>query len=55
MRIDIEWLYLLAIPPWLMGVVLAKSTVSTIAAVVLPPYAWYLLTEQVMKLTGLLQ
>lgn len=30
---------------WLLGVVIAKGATSTLAAIFLPPYAWYLVVE----------
>lgn len=38
---------------WLAGIVLSSGW-SCLAAVLLPPYAWYLVVEQLMKLGGLI-
>ena len=42
-----------AVPPWLAGVVLANGFWSTTVSIFLPPYAWYLVTERVMALWGI--
>jgi hypothetical protein len=36
------------IASWIAGVVIAKGFWSTLFAIYIPPYAWYLLMEQVM-------
>lgn len=38
--------------PWMVGVVLAKGFWSTVAAVCVPPYAWYLVVERGMVMAG---
>jgi len=38
--------------PWLAGMVLAKGFWSTAAAVCVPPYAWYLVVERGMAMSG---
>ena len=38
--------------PWLAGIVLAKGFWSTVAAVCVPPYAWYLVVERGMAVMG---
>ena len=47
-----------AILGWLYGIALASAkagtAISVCVAVVLPPYAWYLVVEHVAKLFGLL-
>jgi hypothetical protein len=51
--IRIETGYLLIIlTAWLMGIALAKGTWSTILAIFFPFWAWYLLTEQILKSVG---
>ena len=37
---------------WVVGVVLAKGAWSTAAAVLFPPWGWYLIVEKVMTLAG---
>lgn len=32
---------------WLTGIVIAKGVWSTIFAITIPPYAWYLLVEKI--------
>jgi hypothetical protein len=44
---------LLIIVTWLGGAVLAKGFWLTAAAVVFPPYAWYLVVELAMRHWGL--
>lgn len=39
---------------WLIGTAIAQGFWQTIFAVLLPPYAWYLLVERAMKVWGLL-
>ena len=38
---------------WLAGIVLAKGVMSTIAAIFIPPYAWYLVVERAMAMADL--
>ena len=38
---------------WLAGIVLANGGISTIAAIFVPPYAWYLVVERAMSMAGL--
>ena len=45
---DIIALVVLVIP-WLMGIVLAKGTWSTMFSIFVIPYAWYLVAEHYMK------
>lgn len=42
----------LALVSWLVGVVLAKGFWSTVFAVTLPPYAWYLVVEKCAMALG---
>lgn len=44
-------LMLMIVVPWLAGIVLAQGFWQTAGALI-PPYAWYLLTEHVMTITG---
>lgn len=37
---------------WITGIVLAKGFLSTAAAMCIPPYAWYLVIEYVLALSG---
>ena len=37
---------------WLAGIVLAKGFLSTIAAIWIPPYAWYLVVERALMAAG---
>ena len=37
---------------WLAGIVLAKGFWSTVAAICVLPYAWYLVVERVMAIAG---
>jgi len=39
---------------WIAGVVLSPPGKLIYAAIFFPPYAWYLLIERVMKVTGLI-
>ena len=48
---DPIFLFLIVVP-WMMGVVLAKGLWSTIAAISLPPYAWYLVVERALIAIG---
>ena len=47
------WLTLTMIIAWIAGIVLAHGFWSTAAAVTLPPYAWYLFIERIMRIIGL--
>ena len=38
--------------PWMMGIVLAKGAWLTVAAIMFPPYAFYLVTERVLMAIG---
>lgn len=38
--------------PWLAGIVLANGFWSTLVAVCFFPYAWYLVVERAMQMTG---
>lgn len=40
---------------WLAGVALSKGFWSCSIAIVIPPYAWYLVVEKVMLINGWLQ
>ena len=54
MKTEIESLgLLLAIVTWLGGAVLAKGFWLTAAAVICPPYAWYLVVELAMRHWGI--
>lgn len=44
---------LVVVIPWLMGVVLAQGFVKVLVSVLFAPYAWYLVVERVMQLTGM--
>lgn len=37
---------------WIAGIVLAKGFWLTMAAIFFPPYAWYLVVERGMVMTG---
>jgi hypothetical protein len=37
---------------WIAGTVLVKGAWLTAAAVLFPPYAWYVVVEHVMRLAG---
>lgn len=39
---------------WLAGIVLASGFWSTLGAITVPPYAWYLVVELAMRRGGLL-
>lgn len=41
-----------AIIPWLVGVVISKGMWSTLFAICIPLYAWYLAVEKIMQLKG---
>lgn len=43
-------LVLFVVITWIMGAVIAKGFWSTLFAYVIPPYAWYLITERAMQL-----
>lgn len=57
-KVNSDWsglaMLLVIVIPWLMGVVLAKGVFSTFVSVVFAPYAWYLVVERVMQLSGLI-
>jgi hypothetical protein len=56
MRVQIIGLMeILVIMAWLAGVVLSKGFWSCLFAIVIPPYAWYLVVEKVMLINGWLQ
>lgn len=38
--------------PWFAGIVLAQGAVSTVIAVLLPPWALYLFVERAMQIAG---
>lgn len=42
----------MAVLAWLAGAVLAKGSWATAAAVILPPYGWYLVVERAMHAMG---
>lgn len=46
---------LIVVVPWLMGIVISKGFWSCSIAIVIPPYAWYLVVEKVMLINGWLQ
>ena len=46
---------LIIVVPWLMGVALSKGYLAGICAILIPPYAWYLVVEKVMLVNGWLQ
>lgn len=39
---------------WIAGVVLAKGALSTFFAIIIPLYAWYLIVERLMQVTGII-
>jgi hypothetical protein len=39
---------------WLAGIVAANGFISTFCAIFFPPYAWYLVTERIMLVLGLI-
>ena len=48
-----EWVIrLVLIAGWIAGIVIAKGYVSTLAAVLVVPYAWYLVIEKIMITNG---
>lgn len=48
-----EWIIrLVLIAGWIAGIVIAKGFVSTLAAVLVAPYAWYLVVEKIMLMNG---
>ena len=48
-----EWIVRLGlIVGWIVGIVLAKGFWLTLAAMVVSPYAWYLVVEKIMILNG---
>jgi hypothetical protein len=49
-----DFAYLTAIILWVTGIVLAKGFWSTLAAIILAPYSFYLVIERVISVYGLL-
>lgn len=48
-----EWVIrLVLIAGWIAGIVIAKGYVSTLAAVLVAPYAWYLAVEKIILVSG---
>ena len=48
-----EWIIkLVLIAGWIAGIVIAKGFWSTLAAVLVVPYAWYLVIEKIMLVSG---
>lgn len=45
--------YFLGIIFWIAGIVIAKGFFSTFFAIIMPPYAWYLIVEKLMQVWGL--
>lgn len=45
---------LLIVVMWLAGIVLSKGFWSCLIAVLIPPYAWYLVIEYIMQVKGLI-
>ena len=43
---------LLIMVTWLAGIVIAKGFWSSIFAILIPPYAWYLVIEKLMLMNG---
>ena len=43
---------LVMVVAWIAGIILAKGFWSTLAAVIILPYSWYLVIEKVMILAG---
>jgi len=39
---------------WIGGIVLAKGWVTVTAAILFPPFAWYLFIEKIMLLLGIM-
>ena len=46
---------IIVVVQWLMGIVISKGFWSCLFAIVIPPYAWYLVVEKVMLINGWLQ
>lgn len=44
--------YLLILTAWLAGIAIAKGVISTTMAILLPPYAWYLIVEASLRKAG---
>lgn len=45
-------MYIIVVVTWLAGIVLTKGFWMTVAAICIPPYAWYLLVERAMQVMG---
>ena len=45
---------LLIVVMWLVGIVISKGFWSCLIAVLIPPYAWYLVIEYIMQVKGLI-
>ena len=45
-------LYLIVVLFWIAGIVLAKGFWSTAAAIILPPWGWYLIVERWLQMAG---
>ena len=43
------------ISAWICGIVIAQGFASSLAAVIFPPWAWYLVAERVMQAAGWVQ
>ena len=43
---------IIVVVPWLIGIVISKGFWSCLFAIVIPPYAWYLVVEKVMLING---
>ena len=46
---------LILIVSWVVGIVLAKGFWSTTFAILIVPYAWYLVVEKIMIINGWMQ
>ena len=46
--------YLVLVIGWIAGVVLAKGFGLTLLSIFIPFYAWYLVMEKLMKLSGMI-
>jgi hypothetical protein len=49
MRLIVKLMMLIA---WISGIVIAKGFGSTLAAVLITPYSWYLVVEKIMLMNG---
>jgi len=54
MRISNSVVYVLFVTAWIAGIVIAKGVWSTLCAIFIPFWAWYLFIEKIMQATGLI-